>query len=233
MTDPTAYTARSADSAHSADSVLARLAAFRVVPIVVIDDAAAAPELAGALIDGGLPCAEVTLRTPAGLDAIARIAALSASGDFLVGAGTVLTAEEVDRCVDAGARFIVSPGYDDDVVNRCQQLGIAVIPGVATATEVQRALRAGLDVLKLFPANTLGGPAAISALAGPFPDTRFMASGGITLANALDYLDLPSVSAVGASWIASRQRLLARDFEAVRTASAEAVAQLQNAGASQ
>jgi len=186
----------------------------------VIDDAARAAELGAALADGGIRAAEVTLRTPAGLDALA---AMAKAGGLTVGAGTVLTAEQVERCADAGAEFIVSPGFDDEVVARAQQLGLAMLPGVATATETQRALRAGLTELKLFPADRLGGLGMIDSLTGPFPELRFMPSGGVTPANAAEYLAHRSVFAISGSWMATRAAIDAGDFEGIRAASAAAM----------
>ena len=184
----------------------------RFVPVIVLDDARQAVPLAEALLRGGIGCAEITLRTDAGP---AAIAAASAVADFIVGAGTVLTPDDVDRVVDAGARFVVSPGLAEDVVERAIEHGLEVIPGVATATEVQRALRLGLSRLKLFPAGPLGGIAAVRALAGPFPDVRFLPSGGVTAENAGEYLASPSVFAVSGSWMATRDLIAAGDFAAI------------------
>ena len=201
----------------TADETVEQLASIRIVPVVVIDDAARAPELVAALGAGGIGCAEITLRTDDGLAAIA--AAASAAPEFLVGAGTVLTVEQVDRSVDAGARFIVSPGFDDEVVARAQERGVAVVPGVATGTEIIRARRAGLSQLKFFPAVPLGGVAAISALAGPFGDVRFLPSGGLTLQNAAEFLALESVFAVSGSWMASRAMIADGSFDEVERSS--------------
>lgn len=187
----------------------------RFVPVIVIDDARQAVPLAEALHRGGIGCAEITLRTDAAPAAIAAIAASSAVPDFIVGAGTVLTPDDVDRVVDAGGRFVVSPGLAEDIVDRAIELGVEVIPGVATATEVQRALRLGLSRLKLFPAGPLGGLAAVRALAGPFPDMRFLPSGGVTAANAREYLASPSVFAVSGSWMATRELIAAGDFDEI------------------
>lgn len=201
-------------------TVIDLLVAARVVPVVVIDDAARAGDLAAALADGGIQAVEVTLRTPAGLDALA---AMANQGGLTVGAGTVLTAEQVASCADAGARFIVSPGFDDDLVASAQQLGIGIVPGVATATEVQRAVRAGLRELKVFPADRLGGLGMIDSLSGPFPGLRYMPSGGVTAANTLEYLAHPSVFAVSGSWMAGRAAIAAGDFDGIRDASAAAM----------
>ena len=189
--------------------VLDRLAVARIVPVIVLNDAADAGPLADALLAGGIDCAEITLRTPAGL---AAVQALAHRDDILVGAGTVLTAMQTDEAVAAGARFVVSPGLGLDVVSRAQQLGVAVLPGVATATELQTAAAAGLGAVKFFPAGALGGLGMLDALAGPFPGIRFMPSGGVTAENAADYLAHPSVFAVGGSWMVPRTLIGAGRF---------------------
>jgi 2-dehydro-3-deoxyphosphogluconate aldolase / (4S)-4-hydroxy-2-oxoglutarate aldolase len=204
----------------SGESVLERLERSRIVPVVVIDDAAKAPEVAAALAAGGIHCAEITLRTAAG---IASLAAIAGTPDFVLGAGTVLTPEQVDQCVDAGAEFIVSPGFDDDVVARAQERGVLALPGIATATEIQRALRAGLTEVKFFPADRLGGLATIAALAAPFPGLRFMPSGGVSPTNAVEYLAHPAIFAIGGSWMVSRQAIAAGDFDTLRRLSTEAI----------
>ncbi|MEW1706284.1 bifunctional 4-hydroxy-2-oxoglutarate aldolase/2-dehydro-3-deoxy-phosphogluconate aldolase [Microbacterium sp. NPDC089190] len=193
----------------------------RIVPVVVLDDASFAPDLADALAAGGIPCAEITLRTPAALEAIRAIAGRS---DFAVGAGTVTTVAQVDAAVDAGATYLVSPGFDDAVAERAAARGVPLVPGIATATEIQRAVAAGLDHLKVFPAAAVGGPGALRAFAGPFPDVRFLPSGGVSAANAGEYLTLPSVFAVSGSWMVPSAALSARDAETVRALSAEATA---------
>jgi 2-dehydro-3-deoxyphosphogluconate aldolase/(4S)-4-hydroxy-2-oxoglutarate aldolase len=180
--------------------------------VIVIDDAGVAPDLAAALTAGGIGCAEITLRTPAGLQALASVNEVPG---FLAGAGTVITVDQVDRCVDAGAQFLVSPGFDDDVVARAQHHDVAILPGVATATEIQRALRAGIDVLKFFPADRLGGLDTIAALAAPFTGVRFVPSGGVNASNAADYLRHPAIFAVSGSWMATRTAIAARDFDTV------------------
>lgn len=199
----------------------------RIVPVVVIDDARAAPDLADALAAGGIRCAEITLRTPAGLDAIRAVAGRA---DFVVGAGTVLTADQVDAVTDAGAQFLVSPGLDDAVVARAAELGTPIVPGVATATEIQRALSRGIRHLKLFPANLVGGLAAVRAFAGPFPDVRFLPSGGVSADNAAEYLASTSVFAVSGSWMVPPGAVASGDLEAVQRLSAAAVAALTDSG---
>jgi len=195
----------------------------RVIPVVVIDDAARAAEVASALSAGGIRCAEITLRTEAGLAAIAAIAALDLAG-FTVGAGTVLTLDDLERCVDAGARFIVSPGFDEQLVERANHLGVGVLPGVATATEVQRAAKAGVGTVKFFPADRLGG---LDTIAAPFRNTRFVPSGGVTAQNGLDYLRHPAVPAISGSWMVTRQLIAAGDLEAIERLSADFTSRLE------
>lgn len=198
----------------------AALAGVRVVPVVVLDDPVAAPALADALVAAGLPCAEVTLRTPSALDVL-RV--LAARPGLAVGAGSVRSADDVDRVVDAGARFVVSPGLSDAVVARCLDRGVAVLPGVATATEVMRALDAGLDAVKLFPAGRLGGPAGLRALAAPFPGLAFVPTGGVGPQDLAAYLAEPAVLAVGGSWMVAPDLLRDRRFGEVERLAADAV----------
>jgi len=191
-----------------------------VLPVVVLEDARNAEPLAAALEAGGLPCAEVTFRTDA---AVQSIKAMAAAPGFLVGAGTVLTADQVDRAVDAGARFIVSPGFGAAVVHRSQELGVPVFPGAATATEIQMALDAGLTTVKFFPAEQLGGVAMIKALAAPFRTVRFVPTGGVTTANLASYLANPAVLAVGGTWMVAPDLLAAGDWAEVTRRAAAAV----------
>jgi 2-dehydro-3-deoxyphosphogluconate aldolase/(4S)-4-hydroxy-2-oxoglutarate aldolase len=191
-----------------------------IVPVVVVDDAATAPELVAALAEGGITTVELTLRTAAGIDAIRAVAGSSS----YIGAGTVLTARQVDEVADAGAAFIVSPGYDDEVVERALELGLTVLPGIATPTELQRALKAGLNDVKLFPADRLGGLDTIKAFSGPFPGVGFMPSGGVSPANAVDYLAHPSVFAISGSWMVPRDLIARGDFAEIARLSADATA---------
>ncbi len=192
----------------------------RLVPVVIIDDATRTAELVSALRAGGIECAEFALRTPAALAAIESAAQVQG---FRPGAGTVLTADGVDRAVDAGAQFVVSPGLDHEVIARCEHHGVLAVPGVVTATEVQRALRCGLDRLKFFPAEVSGGVAAINQLAGPFPGVRFMPSGGVSPANVAQYLASDAVFAVSGSWMATRQMIAGADFDTIAQLSRIAV----------
>ena len=203
------------------EDVLARLLSRRVIPVAVVRDPASALPLARALASGGLSVAEVTLRTPAAVEAI-RV--LAAEPEFLVGAGTVVRPEQVDVAVEAGAQFIVSPGFSDEVVRRCAALDVPVLPGVATATEVMAALEHGLSVLKLFPAEALGGIPTLKALGGPFPDVRFVPTGGVSADNLAAYLAVPSVAAVGGSWMVAPDLVAAGDFDAIERLTADAVA---------
>ncbi|MGY1632453.1 bifunctional 4-hydroxy-2-oxoglutarate aldolase/2-dehydro-3-deoxy-phosphogluconate aldolase [Geodermatophilus sp. SYSU D01186] len=209
------------------EEVLAALGRARLVPVVVLDDAADAAPLAGALVDGGLPVAEVTFRTPAAADAIR---AMTERGDVLVGAGTVLTPAQVDRAVAAGAGYVVSPGLSRAVVERCAEHGVLALPGAVTATEVQAAVELGLTAVKFFPAGTSGGPAAIRALAAPFGGVRFVPTGGVGPADVGDYLAVDAVLAVGGSWMVPRDRVAAGDVGTVRRLTAEAVALVRPPG---
>lgn len=199
---------------------LSMLTAVRLVPVVVLDDAADAGPLGAALVAGGLPVAEVTFRTSAAADAIRTLAD---RGDMLVGAGTVLTADQVDLAVAAGASYVVSPGLSRAVVERCGEHGVLALPGAVTATEIQAALELGLTTVKFFPAGTSGGPAGIAALSAPFPGLRFVPTGGVGPKNLADYLGLAAVLAVGGSWMVPRDRIASGDFEGVRELTAQAV----------
>jgi 2-dehydro-3-deoxyphosphogluconate aldolase/(4S)-4-hydroxy-2-oxoglutarate aldolase len=196
------------------------LGSHRIVPVVVLDDVEAADDLGAALVAGGLPVAEVTFRTPGAAAVLARMAA---HPDLLVGAGTVITAAQVDLAHQAGARFVVSPGLSADVVRRCQQLDLTVVPGVSTASEIIAALDLGLETVKLFPAEACGGLPTVKALAAAFPQVRFVPTGGITVDSAPAYLAHPSVRAVGGSWMVAPDLLSAGRWDEVAARSAAAV----------
>ena len=202
--------------------VFDRIAAARIVPVIVADGANEGACLADALVAGGLSIAEVTLRMPGAIEAIK--ATLATQPGMLVGAGTVVTVAQVDEAVDAGARFLVSPGIFEPVVRRAQELGVPIIPGVATPSEAMRAIDLGLDVVKLFPASIVGGPAAIKALAAPFPNLRFMPTGGVSANNLHDYLGLSAVIAVGGSWMVERSLVTAGNWDEITRRTVEAVA---------
>jgi len=193
----------------------------RIVPVVVLADSAGAEPLAGALVAGGLHCVEVTFRTDAAADVIR---AMAVRPELVVGAGTVLTAEQAEQAVVAGARFVVSPGFGPAVVRRCQELGVPVFPGIATATEIQMALDAGLDTVKFFPAEQLGGVGMVKALSAPFRTVRFIPTGGIDTGNLADYLAVPSVLAVGGTWMVAPDLLAAGDWAEVTRRCVAAVA---------
>lgn len=191
----------------SGGSVLDVIAALRLLPVLVVHEARDAPVLGEALVAGGLPLAEVTLRTPAALQATRELAQID---KMTVGVGSVTKPSQVSDALAAGARFIVSPGFSRDVVREAQWTGIAVIPGIATASELMQALEAGVTTVKFFPAEPAGGCPAIRALTGPFPDARFVPTGGVNENNLLDYLRLPSVLGVGGSWMAPPEAITAR-----------------------
>lgn len=207
-------------------SVPETIATTRILPVVVLENASAAPDLAAALTAGGLRAIEVTFRTAAAADAIRLMAERP---DLLVGAGTVLTPAQVDQAADAGARFVVSPGFSPAVVRHCQERGLPVFPGAATATEIQMALDAGLDTVKFFPAEQLGGVAMIKALAAPFRSVRFVPTGGVNTGNLADYLGVPAVLAVGGTWMVAPALLAAGRWDEVTRLTAAAVAAAQPA----
>jgi len=202
------------------DSALAAIATSRLLPVIALQDAADARSLGEALLAGGLPCAEVTFRTDAAAEAIEAMAKLD---ELVVGAGTVLTTEQVDRAVDAGAGFVVSPGFSARVVRRCRERGVPVYPGVMTPSDIQAALDEGLSTLKFFPAEQAGGVGMIKALTAPFRAVRFIPTGGVNAANVKSYLDIPAVVAVGGTWMVPADALASRDWTRVTSLVAEAV----------
>ncbi|MBU8549444.1 bifunctional 4-hydroxy-2-oxoglutarate aldolase/2-dehydro-3-deoxy-phosphogluconate aldolase [Streptomyces sp. Babs14] len=191
-----------------------------VVPVVVVDDLADAVPLARALVAGGLPAIEVTLRTPVALDAIRAIAA--EVPDAVVGAGTVVTAEQVAEVVAAGARFLVSPGWTDALLTAMRDSGVPFLPGVSTTSEVVALLERGVQEMKFFPAEAAGGTAYLKALAAPLPQARFCPTGGIGPASAPRYLALPNVGCVGGSWMLPKDAVADRDWGRVEALAREA-----------
>jgi 2-dehydro-3-deoxyphosphogluconate aldolase/(4S)-4-hydroxy-2-oxoglutarate aldolase len=202
-----------------ADDALALILRIRVVPVVVLNDAKDAAPLGAALQAGGLPLAEVTLRTAAALESL-RI--MSSNPDIVAGAGTVITADQVDSAVAAGARFIVSPGFSESVVERAREHAVPVIPGIATATELIQAVALGIDLVKFFPAIPLGGIPAIQALSSAFPGVRFVPTGGVSEQNASQFLAVDSVVAVGGSWMVPSRLISAGDFAGIQRLAREA-----------
>ena len=192
----------------------------RVVPVTQLASAGAAVPLAETLAGAGVRAVEITFRTPA---AAAAIAAAAGSGALAVGAGTVRTVAQAEQAIGAGAQFVVSPGLSRPVAEHCLRAGIPVIPGVATASEIMAAGDLGLDVLKFFPAAAIGGVAALRALYGPFPDVRFVPTGGISQRLLPDYLAVPSVLAIGGTWIAPPGLIEAGDWPEIGRLAREAV----------
>jgi 2-dehydro-3-deoxyphosphogluconate aldolase/(4S)-4-hydroxy-2-oxoglutarate aldolase len=207
-------------------SVLERIAASGLVPVVRIERADDAPELARTLAAAGLPCLEITFRTDAAGEAIRAVR--REVPDVLVGAGTVVSVDQLERALDAGATFVVSPGLQADVVRRCQARAIPILPGVYTPSEIIAAMDLGVSVLKLFPASCAGGPAYLRALAGPFPTIRFMPTGGIDQHDLEAYLRVPSVLAVGGSWMVRPELLSMRDWTSVGRLAGEATSLVRN-----
>ncbi len=201
-----------------------------VLPVVVVRDADDAVPLARALVAGGLPAIEVTLRTPAALDAVRRISA--EVPEAVVGAGTVITPEQVTACVAAGARFLVSPGWTDGLLAAMRASGVPFLPGVSTATEVVALLERGVREMKFFPAQAAGGTAYLRSLAGPLPQARFCPTGGVGPDNAAEYLSLPNVGCVGGSWMVPAEAVAARDWVRVEELARGAAALANGAGGS-
>lgn len=200
----------------------------RIVPVVVIDNPEHAVPLGRALLDGGLRIIEVTYRTAG---AQAALTALKDLPDLVVGAGTVVRPDQVDSAAAAGAQFLVSPGLSTEVVQRAQAAGLPILPGVATPSDIMTALALGLQTVKFFPAATLGGPSAITAMSAPFPGLRFVPTGGISAATVGDYLSLPAVLAAGGSWMVDRSLIEAEDWAEITRRTAEAVALAAQIGA--
>lgn len=193
-----------------------------VIPVVVLEDAKDAKPLAEALCEGGLPCAEVTFRTAAAEESIRQMS--EAYPEMLVGAGTVLTTEQVDKAVAAGAKFIVSPGFDPEIVDYCLEKEIPVFPGVITPSEVAQAVKRGLKVVKFFPAEQFGGVATIKALAAPYVGLKVMPTGGINAGNLENYLSCKSIVACGGSWMVKGDMVKAGEFEKIKELTQEAAA---------
>ena len=193
-----------------------------LIPVVVLDDAKDAKPLAEALCEGGLPCAEVTFRTDAAQDGIRIIS--EEYPDMLVGAGTVLTIDQVERAVWAGAKFIVSPGFDPEIVDYCLKKEIPVFPGCITPSEIAQAVKRGLRTVKFFPAAQSGGVGMINALAAPYVGLKFMPTGGVNAKNLSEYLSCKSVIACGGSWMVKGELVRAGEFDKIKEMTKEAVA---------
>ena len=205
--------------------VLQTIGELGVVPVIAIEDAADAPKLGQALLNGGLPCAEITFRTAAAEEAITRMTA--ECPDVLVGAGTVMTVEQAEKAAAAGVKFVVTPGFDDDVVDWCIENNMPVTPGVVTPTEINMALKKGLNVVKFFPAEASGGVKTLKAIAAPYQGVKFIPTGGISASNLSDYLSLASVHACGGSWMVKKDLISAGEFGQISAMTREAVALAQ------
>ena len=214
--------------ADKLNPVLRKIFEYGVVPVVKLDSPDDALPLARALQAGGLPIAEVTFRTAAAEESIRLIA--KEMPEVLLGAGTVLTTEQVDKAVAAGAKFIVSPGFNPAIVRHCVERGVPITPGVSSPTQVEQGLELGLPVMKLFPAEQAGGVGMLKALAGPYGGVKFIPTGGVGAGNMRDYLSLGNVLAVGGSWMVTSELVKEKNFEAVTNLCREAVAQMMNFG---
>ena len=202
-------------------TVAEKIAGFGVVPVVVLEDVKDAAPLAKALVEGGLPCAEVTFRTAAAEESIRVMT--TEYPDMFVGAGTVLTIEQVDCAVAAGAKFIVSPGFDPEIVDYCLEKEIPVFPGCITPSEVAQAVKRGLKVVKFFPAEQFGGVATIKAMAAPYVGLKFMPTGGVSAKNLESYLSCDKIIACGGSWMVKGDLVKAGKFDEIKTLTEEAV----------
>lgn len=203
------------------DPLFETLGSIGLVPVVRLDNPESAGRLAEALLAGGLPCAEITFRARGAPEAIRAIA--DGHPELVLGAGTVLQVEQARQAVDAGARFIVSPGFSRPVVEWCVMTGVPVMPGVATPTEILMAMEHGLSVLKVFPIEALGGVPLIEAMAAPFGGVRLVPTGGVSAENLASYLRLPSVLAVGGSWMVAPKLLSANRYDEVQRLARQAV----------
>lgn len=207
---------------ESTQKILDRVGQAGVLPVIIIEDAAQAAPLAKALVAGGIGCAEITLRTPAALQAI-RAAQAEVPG-LLMGAGTVLTPAQADEAAAAGAAFMVTPGFNPRVVDHCIEKEIPVIPGCATPSEMEQAIERGLAAVKFFPAGAAGGLGYIKAVAAPYSMLRFVPTGGVSAANLAEYLAHPAVLACGGSWMVAPALLAAGDYDGITRLCREAVA---------
>ena len=200
--------------------VLPRIGKIRLVPVVVLEDAKNAEPLAEALIAGGLPCAEVTFRTAAAAESIKRISKYT---EICLGAGTVLSVDQAKLAVDSGATFIVSPGFNPNVVRYCVEQNIPIIPGICTPTEIEMGLEFGLHIFKFFPAEAYGGLKTLKAISAPYGMIKFIPTGGIDAKNVREYLSLKQVVACGGSWMVTKEMISNRKFNEVTTLAQEAV----------
>ena len=209
------------------EEILSRLARAPVVPLVGPDDAESGSRTAQALVDGGLTVVEVVLRTPAAIDCLGEIARNVPGA--IIGAGTVITPDQAEKVIMAGAKFIVCPGLHEPIVRLAQEAGLPIFPGISTATEAQAAYNLGVRTMKLFPASLVGGVPMLKALGAVFKDVKFMPTGGVSAANLAEFLAVPSVVACGGSWLTPKAEIEKGNYAAVTALAAEAVA-IANAG---
>lgn len=201
-------------------SLMKRIAELRIVPVIAISDASKAEGLADALINAGLPIAEVTLRTPSSLESLREIASRQ---EILTGAGSLRNENDLNKAIDAGAQFAVSAGFSTAIAKEAAKLNIPYFPGVATPTEILQAIDAGITTLKFFPAETLGGVAALKAISAPFPGINFMPTGGINIENMKNYLSYSPVVAVGGSWMVAQKLIDGGEFTEIEKLTKDAL----------
>ena len=197
-----------------------QVSACGIVPVVVLEDVSQAVPTAHALLKGGINAMEITFRTAAAKGSIAKVAA--EVPEMIVGAGTVINVDQVHDAVEAGAKFLVSPGSDADVIREAAKLNVPIAPGVVTPSEIMLGLKLGIKIFKFFPAENYGGLKTIKALCGPFPQIKFIPTGGISLSNVEEYIKNPKIQAVGGSWMVSKDMINAGDFEGIAQKSKEA-----------
>ena len=205
----------------NSSEIYSKLEEFKIIPVVAIEDAGDSLKLADALIEGGLPCAEITFRTKDAASAIKKIS--QERGDILPGAGTVLKVDQVKEACDSGAEFIVSPGFNPKVVDYCLKNSITVIPGTSNPTDIEMALDFDLSVVKFFPAESFGGIKTLKAISAPYSMMKFVPTGGISIKNCIDYLDFQKVLAVGGSWMVAKSLINEGNFQEITRLTKEAM----------
>lgn len=213
--------------ATSNKDLVQRIGALKLIPVIAMESADDADRLAEALLAGGLPCAEITLRTEAGLEALRR---LSKFPDMLLGAGTVHSPTQAEQVAEAGAQFVVTPGFNARTVRWCLDHRLPVLPGIATPSDLEQALEYGIEVVKFFPAEALGGIKMLQALMGPYYDMRFVPTGGISASNVRDYLALPAVIACGGSWMVKSELISSGRFDEISRLTREAMQIIKSPG---
>ena len=203
------------------DQIIRQIGEFGIIPIVALQDPADAPALGQALLEGGLPCIELTFRTPVVPEGIHQLT--RAYPEMLIGAGTVLTVAQAEKAVAAGAKFILAPGFDPEIVEWCLARDILILPGVMTPTDISQAVKMGVDLLKFFPAAAAGGPAALKAMSDPFVGVKFVPTGGVSAENLEAFLRMPVVHACGGSWLVKKKLIKNGAFSEITRLTREAV----------